>query len=146
LSAAIDAANPDPDYDLVTLLIGVNNQYRGRGDEEYRAHFQTLVNRATAFARGKAARVIAVSIPDWGVTPFATGRDRPAIARAIDRFNAVSREETRRAGAHYADITPISRRASGDASLIAADGLHPSATMYAAWLDVIFPLALRILS
>jgi len=146
LSAAIDAANPDPDYDLVTLLIGVNNQYRGRGDEEYRAHFQTLVNRATAFARGKAARVLAVSIPDWGVTPFATGRDRPAIARAIDRFNAVSREETRRAGAHYADITPISRRASGDASLIAADGLHPSATMYAAWLDVIFPLALRILS
>ena len=146
LSAAIDAANPDPDYDLVTLLIGVNNQYRGRGDEEYRAHFQTLVNRATAFARGKAARVLAVSIPDWGVTPFATGRDRPAIARAIDRFNAVSREETRRAGAYYADITPISRRASGDASLIAADGLHPSATMYAAWLDVIFPLALRILS
>ena len=146
LSAAIDAANPDPDYDLVTLLIGVNNQYRGRGDEEYRAHFQTLVNRATAFARGKAARVIAVSIPDWGVTPFATGRDRPAITRAIDRFNAVSREETRRAGAYYADITPISRRASGDASLIAADGLHPSATMYAAWLDVIFPLALRILS
>ena len=146
LSAAIDAANPDPDYDLVTLLIGVNNQYRGRGDEEYRAHFQTLVNRATAFARGKAARVLAVSIPDWGVTPFATGRDRPAIARAIDRFNAVSREETRRAGAHYADITPISRRALGDASLIAADGLHPSATMYAAWLDVIFPLALRILS
>jgi len=146
LSAAIDAANPDPDYDLVTLLIGVNNQYRGRGDEEYRAHFQTLVNRATAFARGKAARVIAVSIPDWGVTPFATGRDRPAITRAIDRFNAVSREETRRAGAHYADITPISRRALGDASLIAADGLHPSATMYAAWLDVIFPLALRILS
>ena len=146
LSAAIDAANPDPDYDLVTLLIGVNNQYRGRGDEEYRAHFQTLVNRATAFARGKAARVLAVSIPDWGVTPFATGRDRPAITRAIDRFNAVSREETRRAGAYYADITPISRRASGDASLIAADGLHPSATMYAAWLDVIFPLALRILS
>ena len=146
LSAAIDAANPDPDYDLVTLLIGVNNQYRGRGDEEYRAHFQTLVNRATAFARGKAARVLAVSIPDWGVTPFATGRDRPAITRAIDRFNAVSREETRRAGAHYADITPISRRALGDASLIAADGLHPSATMYAAWLDVIFPLALRILS
>ena len=146
LSAAIDAANPDPDYDLVTLLIGVNNQYRGRGDEEYRAHFQTLVNRATAFARGKAARVIAVSIPDWGVTPFATGRDRPAITRAIDRFNAVSREETRRAGAHYADITPISRRALGDPSLIAADGLHPSPTMYAAWLDVVFPLALRILS
>jgi len=146
LSAAIDAANPDPDYDLVTLLIGVNNQYRGRGDEEYRAHFQTLVNRATAFARGKAARVIAVSIPDWGVTPFATGRDRPAITRAIDRFNAVSREETRRAGAHYADITPLSRRAAADASLVAPDGLHPSASMYAAWLDLVFPVALRALS
>jgi len=146
LSAAIDAANPDPDYDLVTLLIGVNNQYRGRGDDEYRAHFQKLLDRATTFARGKAARVIAVSIPDWGATPFATGRDRPAIGRAIDRFNAVNREETSRAGARYADITPISRRALGDPSLIAADGLHPSATMYAAWLDVVFPLALRILS
>ena len=146
LSAAIDAARPDSNYDLVTLLIGVNNQYRGRIEEEYRTQFRTLLDGAIAFARGQAARVIVVSIPDWGVTAFAMGRDRPAIARAIDRFNDVNREETSRAGAHYADITPLSRRAAGDASLVAADGLHPSAKMYAAWLDVIHPIALRILS
>jgi len=98
------------------------------------------------FAGGRATRVVVVSIPDWGATPFANGRDRPAIARAIDRFNAVSREETNRSGAHYADITMLSRRAAGDASLVAADGLHPSATMYAAWVDVILPIALRIVS
>jgi lysophospholipase L1-like esterase len=146
LSAAIDAAHPDSNYDLVTLLIGVNNQYRGRSDEEYRAQFRALLDRAIAFARGEAGRVIVVSIPDWSATPFATGGDRPAVARAIDRFNAVNREETSRAGAHYVDVTPISRRAAGDASLVAADGLHPSSAMYLAWLDVIVPVALRIVS
>ena len=146
LSAGIDAARPESNYDLVTLLIGVNNQYRGRSEEEYRAQFQALLGRAIAFAGGRAARVVVVSIPDWGVTPFAAGRDRPAVARAIDRFNAVNREESSRAGVQYADITPVSRRAAGDASLSAEDGLHPSAAMYAAWLDIIFPISLRILS
>ena len=146
LSAGIDAARPDSTYDVVTLLIGVNNQYRGRSEEEYRAQFRALLERAIAFAGRRAARVVVVSIPDWGVTPFAAGRDRSAIARAIDRFNAVNREETSRAGAQYADVTPVSRRAAGDASLSAGDGLHPSATMYAAWLDIIFPISLRILA
>jgi lysophospholipase L1-like esterase len=144
LSAGIDAAKPDSAYDLVTLLIGVNNQYRDRSEEEYRAQFRTLLARAVAFAGGKATRVMVVSIPDWGVTPFANGRDGRAVGRAIDRFNAINREETSHAGARYADITPVSRRASGDASLVGADGLHPSASMYAAWLDVILPIALEI--
>jgi len=146
LSAGIDAARVDSNYDLVTLLIGVNNQYRALSDEEYRAQFRALLARATAFAGGRASHVLVVSIPDWGVTPFATGRDRPAIARSIDRFNAVNREEATAAGAYYADITSLSRRAAKDPSLVAADGLHPSATMYASWLDVLVPLALRILS
>jgi lysophospholipase L1-like esterase len=146
LSAGIDAAKPDSAYGLVTLLIGVNNQYRDRSEDEYRAQFRLLLARAIALAGGSAARVIVVSIPDWGVTPFANGRDRRAIGQAIDRFNAISREETNRAGAHYADITPLSRRAAGDVSLVGTDGLHPSATMYAAWLDVILPIALRLLS
>jgi lysophospholipase L1-like esterase len=144
LSAGIDAARPESTYDLVTLLIGVNNQYRGRSEEEYRAQFRALLERAIAFTGGRPARVIVVSIPDWGVTPFAAGRDRPAIARAIDRFNGVSRDEASRAGAHYADVTPVSRRAPGDTSFVTTDGLHPSPAMYAAWLDVIFPVALRI--
>jgi lysophospholipase L1-like esterase len=146
LSAGIDAAEPDSTYDLVTLLIGVNNQYRDRSEEEYRAQFRALIARAVAFAGGRPTHVVVVSIPDWSVTPFANGRDRRVIGRAIDRFNAINREETSRAGAHYADITPLSRRAAGDTSLVAADGLHPSAPMYAAWLDVILPIALEIVS
>lgn len=146
LSAGIDAARPDSAYDLVTLLIGVNNQYRGLSEEEYRAQFRALLERAIGFAGSRTERVIVVSIPDWGVTPFAAGRDRPAIAREIDRFNAVKRDEASRSGAHYADVTPLSRRAAVDASLVTTDGLHPSAAMYAAWLDVISPIALRILS
>jgi len=146
LSAGIDEARPDSNYDLVTLLIGVNNQYRSRSDEEYRVHFRALLGRAVAFARGKASHVVVVSIPDWGVTPFANGRDRDAIARAIDRFNAINREEATRAGVRYADITPLSRRAGSDPSLVAADGLHPSARMYATWIDVLLPIVLQALS
>jgi len=146
LSAGIDDARPDSNYDLVTLLIGVNNQYRSRSDEEYRVHFRALLGRAVAFARGKASHVVVVSIPDWGVTPFASGRDRDAIARAIDRFNAINREEATRAGVRYADITPLSRRAGSDPSLVAADGLHPSARMYATWIDVLLPIVLQALS
>jgi lysophospholipase L1-like esterase len=146
LSAGIDAARPDSAWDLVTLLVGVNNQYRGRNEDEYRMQFRALLARAIAFARGAASHVIVVSIPDWGVTPFASGRDRAAISRAIDRFNTVNREEAARAGAHYADVTPLSRRAASDPSLVTNDGLHPSAAMYAAWLEVIFPLAARILA
>lgn len=141
LSSAIDAAKPKGQYALVTLLIGVNNQYRGRDAEQYRREFVTLLHRAIAFAGGDPKRVVVVSIPDWGVTPFAANRDRAKIGAEIDRFNAVNAEETKRAGARYADITPISRRAATDASLIAPDGLHPSAKMYASWISMIEPQA-----
>ena len=94
LSAAIDAADPQGRFDLVTLLIGVNNQYRGRDAEEYRRQFVGLLNRAIEFAGGKPDRVVVVSIPDWGVTPFAAKRDRAVIAREIDRFNAINLAET----------------------------------------------------
>lgn len=135
LNAAIDAADPKGPYDLVTLLIGVNNQYRGRDAEQYRREFVGLLGRAIAFAGGDAKKVIVVSIPDWGVTPFAEGRDRAKIAREIDQYNAINREEAARAGAKYVDITPISRRS--DASLVASDGLHPSGKQYAEWVKLI---------
>jgi lysophospholipase L1-like esterase len=141
LSAAIDAAKPHGPYALVTLLIGVNNQYRGRDAEQYRKEFVALLHRAIGFAGGDAKRVIVVSIPDWGATPFAEGRDRAKIGAEIDHFNAVAREEAVRAGAHYADVTPISRHAATDPTLVAPDGLHPSAKMYAQWVGVIFPQA-----
>lgn len=135
LNAAIDAANVTGTYDLVTLLIGVNNQYRGRDAEEYRRELAALLQRAIGFAGGDAKKVVVVSIPDWGVTPFAEGRDRAKIATEIDRYNAVNREEASRAGAKYADITPISR--GNDPALVAPDGLHPSAKQYGEWAKVI---------
>jgi lysophospholipase L1-like esterase len=138
LSSAIDAAKPSGRFDLVTLLIGVNNQYRGRDAEQYRKEFAALLKRAIGFAGGDAKRVVVVSIPDWGVTPFAASRDRAKIAAEIDRFNAINAEETKRAGAKYADITPISRKSP---TLVAPDGLHPSAAMYAQWVTVILPQA-----
>ncbi|HEX9460291.1 MAG TPA: SGNH/GDSL hydrolase family protein [Thermoanaerobaculia bacterium] len=141
LSSAIDAAKPTGPYALVTLLIGVNNQYRGRDAEQYRKEFAALLRRAIAFAGGNPKRVVVVSIPDWGVTPYATGRDRTKIAAEIDRFNAINAAETKRAGARYADVTPVSRHAATEATLVAPDGLHPSAKMYSQWITVILPQA-----
>jgi lysophospholipase L1-like esterase len=140
LNTGIDAAHPTGTFDVVTLLIGVNNQYRERGIDEYRMEFHALLTRATGFAGGRTARVIVVAIPDWGVTPFAAGRDRAAIAHEIDAFNAVNRDEAARAGARYADISAIGRRAATDARLVAHDGLHPSAAMYEEWATLILPL------
>jgi lysophospholipase L1-like esterase len=139
LNAAIDTAKPAGPYSLVTLLIGVNNQYRGRDAEEYRREFAALLQRAIGFGGGDASNVVVVSIPDWGVTPFAEGRDRAKIATEIDRYNAINREETLRTGAHYVDITPGSRRS--DPILFAADGLHPSPAQYAEWTNAILPEA-----
>lgn len=142
----IQAREVTPPYDLVSLLIGVNNQYRGRGIEEYREQFVFLLNKAIEYAGGDARRAIVLSIPDWGITPFAAGRDREQIAKEIDQFNAVNRAETEKAGAHYIDITPISRATVNDPSLIASDGLHPSGKMYAEWAKLALPIVLEILS
>lgn len=143
LNAAIDAAAPGAPFALVTLLIGVNNQYRGRDVEQYRGEFAALLRRAIGFAGGKPGHVVVVSIPDWGVTPFAEGRDRARIGQDIDRYNSVAREETAKGGARYADITPISRRSP---ALVTSDGLHPSAAMYGQWVAAILPEAWAALS
>jgi lysophospholipase L1-like esterase len=140
LSAGMDAATLTPPYDLVSLLIGVNNQYRGRSVGDYREQFAGLLGRAIGLADGHAARVVVVSIPDWGVTRFAHEQDHdPAsIARALDAFNAAARDESGRAGARWVDITPVSRR---HPELVAEDGLHPSAAQYTLWTDAIEPAA-----
>lgn len=138
LSDGIDRANPQGPYALVTLLIGVNNQYRGRGVEEYREQFRELLGRAVGFAGGEAGRVVVVSIPDWGTTPFAAGRDRAQIAAEIDRFNAVNRAEAEQGGARWVDVTAHSRSSSAD---VAGDGLHPGPASYDAWARVALPAA-----
>jgi lysophospholipase L1-like esterase len=142
---AIQAREISPPYDLVSLLIGVNNQYRGRDIEEYREQFVFLLNKSIEYAGGDANRIIVLSIPDWGVTPFAGDRDAKQIAQEIDQFNFVNREETENAGGHYIDITPISRQAVNDPVLIAGDGLHPSGKMYARWAELALPVVLDIL-
>ncbi len=145
LSAAIDRADPRGPFDLVSLLIGVNNQYRGRTAEAYRPEFRALLRRAVALAGGSPERVLVLSIPDWGATPFAEGRDRARIGTEIDAFNAASREISRELGVRYVDVTAISRRAAAEPGLVAADGLHPSGRMYAEWVEVALPEALAAL-
>ena len=141
LVAAIDSADPRGRYDLVSLLIGVNNQYRGLPLDDYGWQFAELLGRAIAFGGGEPSRVLVLSIPDWGVTPFAEGRDRGTIAVGIDAFNAINRAEALRGGARYVDITPASRRTRTDRSLVGEDGLHPSAEMYRLWAELALPLA-----
>lgn len=145
LAAGIRAAAPRGPFALVTLLIGVNDQYRGHGLEEYRRELVALLDQAVRFAGGTPSRVVVLSIPDWGVTPFAAGRDRDRIAIEVDRFNRVASEEADRAGARYVDVTPSSRDAARDPALVAPDGLHPAGRMYAAWADLAIPAALEAL-
>jgi len=128
-------------FSLVTLLIGVNNQFRGRDLEQYRAQFVDLLHQSVGFAGGDPKRVLVLSIPDWGVTPFAEGRDRKKIGEEIDRFNAVNLEETKRMGARYVDVTAVSRQVTDDRSLVAGDGLHPSGRQYAEWAKLALPEA-----
>jgi lysophospholipase L1-like esterase len=145
LDEAIGRVRPEGSFDMVSLLIGVNNQYRGRSEKEYRTEFSRLLQRAIGLAGDNPQRVIVLSIPDWGVTPFANGRDRAKIAGEIDSFNSIKREETVKSGAHFIDVTPISREATNAPSLIASDGLHPSAEMYAGWAKLVSPVAASIL-
>jgi lysophospholipase L1-like esterase len=140
----IQADPPQGTYDLVSLLIGVNNQYRAYNLDEYREQFRFLLKKSIEYAGRDVNRVIVLSIPDWGVTPFAADRAHEQITKDIDIFNSINRAETESAGAHYVDITPISRQALNDASLIAFDGLHPSGKMYKLWVNQAFSTVLEI--
>lgn len=146
LAAGIRERDPQGPYDLVSLLIGVNNQYRGRPLDEYRGHFRDLLVRSIGFAGGEPRRVVVLSIPDWGVTPFAAGRDRSRIAAEIDDFNATAREEAAATNSRFVDITSISRRASAEPPLLASDDLHPSGAMYRLWASEVLPTALRMVT
>ena len=148
LASAIAAANftGADSFDLVTLLIGVNDQYRGRPQAAFEAGFDGLLGSAIHLTGDDPERVVVVSIPDWGVTPFANGRDRAEIASHIDAFNASARARSERAGASWVDVTGSSRRMGRESALVVADGLHPSGAMYAEWSDLVLPAALRILA
>lgn len=118
-----------PAYDYVTLLIGVNNQYRGMSVEDYKTTFNWLAEKALQLGN----KVAVISIPDWAVTPFANGRDLSAISKAIDAYNAVNREMSAEKGFHYVEITEAYRRYGMDAESLVSDQLHPSGKVYAEW-------------
>lgn len=143
LWAAMDAAEPLGTWDFVSLLIGVNNQYRGRGVDDYVGEFHRLLRRAIALAGDRVDRVLVLSIPDWGVTPFAfaSGRDREAIAADLDAYNAATRDLCVAHGVAFVDITGISRDRGGTAEMLADDDLHPSASQYARWAGAALPVA-----
>ena len=146
LAHAIDESSVRGPFDLVSLLIGVNNQYRGRPLDEFRPQFRALLDRSVSFAGGLAARVVVVSIPDWGVTPFARNRDRVQIGLEIDAFNVVVREEAALGGAAFVDVTTVSRTAASNPESVGADGLHPSARLYRQWAELVLPVAAAILA
>ncbi|WP_373514434.1 SGNH/GDSL hydrolase family protein [Persicitalea sp.] len=139
LALGISQAEINKTYDLVSLLIGVNNQYRGQTLERYRTEFRSLLDTSVKLAKGNKKRVFVLSTPDWGVSPFGKSSDRAKISREIDAFNAVAKEECEKAGILYIDITPISRSGLNDPSMFAPDDLHFSGKMYGLWAKEALP-------
>lgn len=133
-------------YDMVSLLIGVNNQYRGRSLPEYTQQFEALLQQAIGFAGKQSTHVFVLSIPDWGVTPFANGKNSVTIAHEIDAFNAVNRLFAEKYSVNYIDITPGTRLAANDPSLLAADQLHPSGKEYARWAEKLAGAVLQLIA
>lgn len=143
LAAAMDATTFAPPCALVSLMIGVNDQYRGHAPEQMLRTFERLLRRAIALAGDDSSRVLVPSIPDWGATPFgfASGRDRQVVSAQIDACNHGQRECVQRHGAHWIDVTAASRAMADEPALVADDGLHPSATMHQRWVELIAPVA-----
>jgi lysophospholipase L1-like esterase len=132
LNATSDTTSRRP-YHIVSLLIGVNNQYQGRTESEYRIEFTELLQRSIHLAGGFPSHVVVLSIPDYSVTPFARGSDRAYIASQIDSFNAINKEIAISYHTIWLDVTWESRKAANDPSLIAGDSLHFSGKEYAIW-------------
>lgn len=146
LKNGIEATNPDSSFDIVSLLIGVNNQYQGLDLDLYRTEFRELLDQAITFAGNDTARVWVISIPNYGVTPFAESRNPVIIGQEIEVYNGIAKEIASEYGIPFVDITPISELAADDTSLLASDELHPSAQMYAMWVEEMLPIVIQILN
>ncbi|SDB64659.1 Lysophospholipase L1 [Flavobacteriaceae bacterium MAR_2010_188] len=144
LKTAINAQNPSDDYDLVTLLIGVNNQYQGKPFSLYENEFPELLNTAIEKAKGNKERVVVVSIPDYAYTPFGRTTSNPErISQELDRYNAFAKEIAEQEGVTFVNITDITREGNSDPSLVASDGLHPSEKAYSRFVETLLPLAIE---
>jgi len=130
---------------VVTLLIGVNDQYQTRDTTGYRQRFTILLQKAIELARGKKENVVALSIPDYSVTPFASSSDTARIRLELDWFNAINKSVTHSYNIKYLDITPSTREGRTNRALIATDGLHPSALEYKKWAERLGPLLEAVL-
>ena len=146
LMDAIDAEKPKGPFELVTLLIGVNDQYRARPLKQFVAGFAPVLKSAVRFTGNKPSRLVALSIPDWGQTPYAAGKDNSGITRDIDAYNEQKRRAVAAAGGAWVDVTVASRRMVTDRALVVSDGLHPSGTLYREWAELAAPAALAALS
>lgn len=134
---AIEAerATLENQYDMVSLLIGVNNQFQGKPIQQYKDELTTLFDEAIKLVGGKASKVIVVSIPDYGVTPYAANRNPTKISKEIDLYNSINKEYAVKYGARYVYITDISKKAANNPKLLAIDQLHPSGEMYKLWAE-----------
>jgi lysophospholipase L1-like esterase len=137
LAKAIYEQQPSFDNDWVTLLIGVNNQYRGKSSEEYAWQFYSLLCQSILFAKGNPKRVIVLSIPDWGLTPFNKDRDKKITSAQIDELNIINKKITTELNCHYIDITPSTREHADDLSYLVSDLLHYSEKEYKIWAEKI---------
>jgi lysophospholipase L1-like esterase len=142
LSDAIDGSSLEPEWDFVTLLIGVNNQYQGKPIEHYRPEFEDLVLKAIHLAKGKKERVLIISIPDYGFTSFGE-TNQEAISEEIDLYNVINKAVSDSLGIAYVNITAISRE--NQEGWEAVDELHPSGDQYKAWVQFFMPTVLELL-
>jgi len=145
LQQAINAQNLAPNYDIVTLLIGVNDQYQRMDTSGYTSRFTQLLQKAIELARGNKRHVFVVSIPDYSVTPFVPASDKQRVSTEVDWFNRINKRITESFGVSYTDITPSSREGASNPSLIANDGLHPSGLEYRKWAQLLAPKIKAIL-
>lgn len=137
LLASIEDTTLLNQYDIVSLLIGVNNQYRQRDAINFKTEFTELLQKAIGFAGKEAENVFVLSIPDWSVTPFAVSRDRLQIALEIDAYNEICKNETKALGCNFIDITTTQRLNGNSETHLAGDGLHPSGNEYATWANLL---------
>ena len=144
LKEAMNNSNLEPPYGLVSLLIGVNNQFQGQDAVGFRPEFIEILEKSLKLVENRTERLFVVSIPDWGASPYGLGTDRTKVSKEIDEFNSVVKEESEKRGLRYFDITAISRRALIDRTLIASDELHPSGKMYKLWVDKMIPVISKV--
>jgi lysophospholipase L1-like esterase len=140
LQEAIAEKNPKTDYDLVSLLIGVNNQYRGYPIDQYKKEFKELLLQAVAFADGDSSKVFVVSIPNYGVTPFGIEKGEEKIRQELLVYDAIADSISSEMNIPFVNITPVSEKAKEDSTYIASDQLHPSGKQYKDWVDLILPI------